>query len=72
MQTHKPKQKLICEFCAKEYSNKYDLDIHMEIHRRVSNCIFRCTHCLESFHSQMELLDHGKKLIKDQKINLRV
>lgn len=67
--THKPKEKVICEICAKQYSQQFDLESHMEaVHHIVKrDCIYRCTHCDQKFHSQKDLLDHVKDHQREKK-----
>jgi hypothetical protein len=71
MQTHKPKQKLMCDECAKEFNNQFDLDQHKEsIHNRVmkrGEFTYRCSHCQEAFSSHFELLEHVKEHQKEKK-----
>lgn len=65
MATHRPKPpKFMCEGCGMEFSSTFDLDTHMEAtHRRVvkRDCIYRCTHCQESYSSHLDLLEHVKQ-----------
>lgn len=68
---HKPKEKVICEVCAKAFSHNYDLESHMETaHRRNvrrGDCIFKCTHCHQNFTSHLDLLDHVREHQREKK-----
>ncbi|CAO1423558.1 unnamed protein product [Diamesa serratosioi] len=70
--THKPKTKLMCEECAKTFSNKFDLEMHMQsAHNHApnknSNLIFKCTHCIEQFSNHMDLFAHVKEHVREKK-----
>ncbi|XP_070508896.1 zinc finger and BTB domain-containing protein 24-like [Chironomus tepperi] len=70
MASHRPKEKYMCEVCAKEYNHQFDLEAHMEsAHQRVvkRDCVYRCTHCNEKFHSHLDLLDHVKEHQREKK-----
>lgn len=69
-QTHRKKEKVMCDACAKEFNSSFDLEHHMEaVHRRVvkTDCIFRCTHCNETFNSHLDLLGHVKQHQSEKK-----
>ena len=70
--THKPKTKLMCEECAKTFSNKFDLEMHMQsVHNHApdknSNLVFKCTHCIEQFSNHMDLFAHVKEHVREKK-----
>lgn len=71
MSTHRPKpENFICESCAMEFTNNFDLETHLEsIHKRIikRDCIYRCTHCHDAFHSHLDLLEHVKQHSKEKK-----
>lgn len=69
-QIHKKKEKVMCEACAREFNSQFDLDSHIEAtHRRVvkKDCVFRCTHCQETFESHLDLLVHVKQHNQEKK-----
>lgn len=69
-QIHKPKERVMCEACASDFSSQFDLDTHMEsIHKRVvkTDCIFRCSHCDAVFQSHLDLLHHVKEHARERK-----
>lgn len=67
--THKPKHKLMCESCGKEFNCQFDLDFHMEVvHERVVNesgMTYRCSHCPDTFNSHVNLVEHIKQHKKE-------
>ena len=70
--THKPKLKLMCEECAKTFSNKFDLEMHMQsVHNHEPNknskLIFKCTYCLEKFSNHIALFTHVKEHLREKK-----
>lgn len=71
IRSHRPKPpKIMCDSCGMDFSSTFDLDTHMESsHQRAikRDCIFRCTHCEESFTSHLDLLEHVKQHSKDKK-----
>ncbi|KAL7013905.1 hypothetical protein ACKWTF_015642 [Chironomus riparius] len=70
MSSHRPKEKYMCEVCAKEYNHQFDLEAHMEsAHQRIvkRDCVYRCTHCNEKFQSHLDLLEHVKEHQREKK-----
>lgn len=70
--THKPKLKLMCEECAKTFSNKFDLDMHKQsFHNHAPNknskLIFKCNHCTEQFSNHLDLFTHVKEHAREKK-----
>lgn len=68
-QAHKPKHRLMCEGCGKEFNSQFDLDFHTEVvHGRIVNegITYRCSHCPDTFSAHAALMAHVKKH-KDEK-----
>lgn len=62
--THRPKHRLMCDGCGKEFNSQFDLDFHTEVvHGRVVNegITYRCSHCPDTFNSHINLMAHVKK-----------
>lgn len=59
----KKEKKLMCEECAKEFTNVFSLNCHIEsTHRRVErdDIVFKCNYCNEQFNAHMDLVEHNK------------
>jgi hypothetical protein len=59
----KKEKKLMCEECAKEFTNVFTLNCHIEAtHRRVErdDIVFKCNYCNEQFKAHMDMIEHNK------------